>query len=140
MQQIPAPRQHLVRYYGAYSNRKRRQVRQAGESTVGIPPTEPTQEEGYRRPGPRWARLLHRSASRSRPSCRYRRPDPHPHRASVPPHPRTGRTDLVLDALEWIYHSVQQIPGPASGRAAIGQSLRGPASAAARDAPRVTPG
>ena len=60
VEQIPAPRQHGVRYYGAYANRKRRRLRQAGESVVGIPPTEAAKEQEYRRPRPSWARLLHR--------------------------------------------------------------------------------
>ena len=30
-QQIPAPRQHLVRYYGAYSNRARREFRPSND-------------------------------------------------------------------------------------------------------------
>ena len=32
VQQIPAPRQHMVRYYGAYANRKRRRLCQKAES------------------------------------------------------------------------------------------------------------
>jgi hypothetical protein len=59
VQQIPAPRQHLVRYYGAYSNRKRGHLRQAGELGVGIPPTGSFEgEPAFRRPRPSWARLL----------------------------------------------------------------------------------
>ncbi len=68
-QQIPAPRQHLARYYGAYSNRKRKAMRSAqkagGDQTASetqcVPPTGfPEGEQAHRRPRPSWARLLHR--------------------------------------------------------------------------------
>ena len=53
--QIPAPRSHLVRYYGAYSNRLRKRYRaEDGEVTM-----RPVEDDG-RRPKGRasWARLL----------------------------------------------------------------------------------
>jgi hypothetical protein len=61
VQQIPAPRQHLVRYYGACASRKRRRLRQAGESVAQISPAGPAEgESAFLRPRPSWARLLHR--------------------------------------------------------------------------------
>lgn len=68
-QQVPAPRQHLARYYGAYSNRKRRAL-QRGETDrtdqavsatpQGADTGSAEGQEAYRRPRPNWAHLLHR--------------------------------------------------------------------------------
>ena len=69
VQQIPAPRQHLARYYGAYSNRKRKAMQRgekdrgdpgASGASCGPPTQSPQGDEAYRRPRPSWARLLHR--------------------------------------------------------------------------------
>jgi hypothetical protein len=62
--QIPEPRRHLVRYYGAYSNRARGQRRKAeepleangsGEAEEPVPP--PPERAALRR---RWANLIRR--------------------------------------------------------------------------------
>ena len=62
--QIPDPRRHLVRYYGAYSNRARGQRRKAedqlegngpGEAEEPVPP--PPERAALRR---RWAHLIRR--------------------------------------------------------------------------------
>ena len=62
--QVPDPRRHLVRYYGAYSNRARGQRRKAegqlegngsGEAEERIPP--PPERAALRR---RWANLIRR--------------------------------------------------------------------------------
>jgi hypothetical protein len=62
--QIPDPRRHLVRYYGAYSNRARGQRRKAqsrlegngsGEAEEPVPP--PPERAALRR---RWADLIRR--------------------------------------------------------------------------------
>jgi hypothetical protein len=62
--QIPDPRRHLVRYYGAYSNRARGQRRKAegqlegnssGEAEEPVPP--PPERAALRR---RWANLIRR--------------------------------------------------------------------------------
>ena len=63
--QIPDPRRHLVRYYGAYSNRTRGRRRKAGEkleghdSSASSPEAVPTPPEraALRR---RWANLIRR--------------------------------------------------------------------------------
>jgi hypothetical protein len=61
VQQIPAARQHLVRYYGACANRRRRRLRQAAERGEGTPPGRPAEEElAFHRPRPSWAPLLRR--------------------------------------------------------------------------------
>jgi len=62
VQQIPAPRQHLVRYYGAYANRVRRRLRRAGETGDPWAPRGPAAEAELPsgRPRPSWARLLHK--------------------------------------------------------------------------------
>lgn len=59
VQQIPAPRQHMVRYYGAHANRRRRWLRQAAEEKAEATSAGPAEEE---RAAPRasWARLLHK--------------------------------------------------------------------------------
>jgi len=67
-QQIPAPRQHMARYYGAYSNRKRKAMQSAVEEeqdaaagTECGPGTEaPEKEDAHHRPRASWARLLHK--------------------------------------------------------------------------------
>ena len=59
VQQIPAPRQHMARYYGAYSNRKRKAIESAGKEEEGVTlggsgcgqgADAPEGEDGYRRP------------------------------------------------------------------------------------------
>jgi len=69
VQQIPAPRQHMARYYGAYSNRKRKAIESAGKEEEGVtlggggcgqPADAPEGEDAYRRPRASWARLLHK--------------------------------------------------------------------------------
>jgi len=69
VQQIPAPRQHMARYYGAYSNRKRKAIESAGKEEEGVTlggsgcgqgADAPEGEDAYRRPRASWARLLHR--------------------------------------------------------------------------------
>jgi len=52
--QIPAPRQHLVRYYGFYSNRARGARRTQGDTPVAPDPVPATDR------GRSWARLLRR--------------------------------------------------------------------------------
>jgi hypothetical protein len=63
--QVPDPRQHVVRYYGAYANRCRRQWRGRMGEAAGDDPEPPRGDsEGVAsRPGSRsgsWARLLRR--------------------------------------------------------------------------------
>ena len=59
--QIPDPRRHLVRYYGAYSNRARGQRRKAGNpfqcTDSGEPVPPPPERAALRR---RWANLIRR--------------------------------------------------------------------------------
>lgn len=59
VQQIPAPRQHMVRYYGAYANRRRRRLQEAAQETAEAASAGPAEEK---RAAPRasWARLLHK--------------------------------------------------------------------------------
>jgi len=74
VQQIPAPRQHLVRYYGAYSNRKRLRLRQAREwggrfRPANLPRRKDTEVRGRAGRGcytgsSRWIRCCARSAGR----------------------------------------------------------------------------
>jgi len=62
VEQIPAPRQHLTRYYGAYANRKRsamHSAQQAGETQAesrqarhGAVAGVPEDDEAYRHPRP----------------------------------------------------------------------------------------
>ena len=68
-QQIPASRQHLARYCGAYANRKRKAMRSAEKdggnqaavgTQCGAPAESQKGEEAYRRPRTSWARLLHK--------------------------------------------------------------------------------
>ena len=59
VQQIPDPGQHMVRYYGAYANRKRRRMQQrggggGGQGAGGL------QSAGVERPRSSWCRLLHK--------------------------------------------------------------------------------
>ena len=61
--QIPDPRQHMVRYYGAYSNRARRLYRTGGRTAAPLEPQRGTEQD----PAPwmkarrrSWARLLRR--------------------------------------------------------------------------------
>ena len=59
VQQIPAPRQHMVRYYGAYANRRRRRLRQASQEKAEATSAGPAEEEPVA-PRASWARLLHK--------------------------------------------------------------------------------
>ena len=59
VQQIPAPRQHMVRYYGAYANRRRRRLQEAAKGAASMDAAGPA--EGQRAaPRASWARLLHK--------------------------------------------------------------------------------
>ncbi len=66
---VSFPYSHQVRYHGAYANRKRNAIQNAGKeaedpaasgaAACGPPAGLPEGEEAYRRPQPSWARLLH---------------------------------------------------------------------------------
>ena len=43
--QIPDPRQHMVRYYGAYSNRARRLYRMGGGHAAPLEPQRDTEQD-----------------------------------------------------------------------------------------------